>query len=174
VGARRFGDVTLSQVSIVGAGLRRANSSCCRRFRSNAGRATKVAAPRASTVNTLVLAYAGALAAAAAVLLAQGNQPVDRPLTSEIISVEIAHAGRPDRPGRLGADHHGPGRWCWGPLTRSAAKVSGRDGGWRGHEPPDPVDSNGNGHASAELPTTTYTAHAAVPGWQLSRAGAPG
>jgi uncharacterized membrane protein len=79
-------DVTVSQVSIVAA-LRRANPGLPRRllFRE----AMRVGRDHvASTVNTLVLAYAGA-SLPLLLFFAQGTQPVDRLITSELIAVEI-------------------------------------------------------------------------------------
>lgn len=79
-------DVTVSQVSIVAA-LRRANPGLSRRLLY--GEATRVGRDHvASTVNTLVLAYAGA-SLPLLLFFAQGNQPVGRLISSEIISVEI-------------------------------------------------------------------------------------
>ncbi|HEX6422680.1 MAG TPA: YibE/F family protein [Acidimicrobiales bacterium] len=79
-------DVTVSQVSIVAA-LRRANPGLPRpllyREAARVGR-DHVAA----TVNTLVLAYAGA-ALPLLLFFAQGDQPAGRLITSEIISVEV-------------------------------------------------------------------------------------
>jgi uncharacterized membrane protein len=79
-------DVTVSQVSIVAA-LRRANPGLPRpllyREAARVGR-DHVAA----TVNTLMLAYAGA-ALPLLLFFAQGDQPAGRLLTSEIISVEV-------------------------------------------------------------------------------------
>jgi uncharacterized membrane protein len=79
-------DVTVSQVSIVAA-LRRANPGLSRRILY--GEATKVGRDHvASTVNTLVLAYAGA-SLPLLLFFVQGDQPVGRLLTSEVIAVEI-------------------------------------------------------------------------------------
>jgi uncharacterized membrane protein len=79
-------DVTVSQVSIVSA-LRRANPGLSARLLYR--EATKVGRDHvASTVNTLVLAYAGA-SLPLLLFFAQGNQPVGRLITSELISVEI-------------------------------------------------------------------------------------
>lgn len=79
-------DVTVSQVSIVAA-LRRANPGLSPRLLY--GEATKVGRDHvASTVNTLVLAYAGA-SLPLLLFFAQGNQPAGRLITSELISVEI-------------------------------------------------------------------------------------
>ena len=79
-------DVTVSQVSIVSA-LRRANPGLPSRLLYH--EATRVGRDHvASTVNTLVLAYAGA-SLPLLLFFAQGNQPVGRLVTSEIISVEI-------------------------------------------------------------------------------------
>ena len=79
-------DVTVSQVSIVAA-LRRANPGLSRRLLYH--EATRVGRDHvASTVNTLVLAYAGA-SLPLLLFFAQGDQPVDRLLTSELIAVEI-------------------------------------------------------------------------------------
>ena len=79
-------DVTVSQVSIVAA-LRRANPGLSRRFLYR--EATKVGRDHvASTVNTLVLAYAGA-SLPLLLFFVQGDQPVGRLITSELISVEI-------------------------------------------------------------------------------------
>jgi uncharacterized membrane protein len=79
-------DVTVSQVSIVAA-LRRANPVLSPRLLYR--EATKVGRDHvASTVNTLVLAYAGA-SLPLLLFFAQGDQPVDRLITSEIISVEV-------------------------------------------------------------------------------------
>ena len=79
-------DVTVSQVSIVAA-LRRANPGLPARLLY--AEATKVGRDHvASTVNTLVLAYAGA-SLPLLLFFAQGNQPAGRLITSELISVEI-------------------------------------------------------------------------------------
>jgi uncharacterized membrane protein len=79
-------DVTVSQVSIVAA-LRRANPGLPRRVLYL--EATRVGRDHmASTVNTLVLAYAGA-ALPLLLLFAQGDQPAGRLVTGELISVEI-------------------------------------------------------------------------------------
>jgi uncharacterized membrane protein len=79
-------DVTVSQVSIVSA-LRRANPGLSRRFLYR--EATKVGRDHvASTVNTLVLAYAGA-SLPLLLFFVQGDQPVGRLLTSELIAVEV-------------------------------------------------------------------------------------
>jgi uncharacterized membrane protein len=79
-------DVTVSQVSIVSA-LRRANPGLPARLLYR--EATKVGRDHvASTVNTLVLAYAGA-SLPLLLFFAQGDQPVGRLLTSELIAVEI-------------------------------------------------------------------------------------
>jgi uncharacterized membrane protein len=79
-------DVTVSQVSTVGA-LRRANPdmSAVQLYRE----AIRVGRDHvASTVNTLVLAYAGA-SLPLLLFFAQGNQPAGRLITGEVISVEI-------------------------------------------------------------------------------------
>jgi uncharacterized membrane protein len=79
-------DVTVSQVSIV-ATLRRANPGLPPRLLY--GEAMRVGRDHvASTVNTLVLAYAGA-SLPLLLFFAQGDQPVDRLLTRELIAVEI-------------------------------------------------------------------------------------
>jgi len=79
-------DVTVSQVSIVAA-LRRANPGLSRRFLYH--EATKVGRDHvASTVNTLVLAYAGA-SLPLLLFFVQGDQPTGRLLTSELIAVEV-------------------------------------------------------------------------------------
>jgi uncharacterized membrane protein len=79
-------DVTVSQVSIVAA-LRRANPGLPRRMLYR--EATRVGRDHvASTVNTLVLAYAGA-SLPLLLFFAQGTQPVERLITGELISVEI-------------------------------------------------------------------------------------
>jgi uncharacterized membrane protein len=79
-------DVTVSQVSIVAA-LRRANPGLPRRVLYL--EATRVGRDHmASTVNTLVLAYAGA-ALPLLLLFAQGDQPAGRLITGELISIEI-------------------------------------------------------------------------------------
>jgi uncharacterized membrane protein len=79
-------DVTVSQVSIVAA-LRRANPGLPARLLYS--EATKVGRDHvASTVNTLVLAYAGA-SLPLLLFFSQGNQPAGRLITSELISVEI-------------------------------------------------------------------------------------
>ncbi len=79
-------DVTVTQVSTVAA-LRRANP------RMGRGRLYREALTVgrdhvASTVNTLVLAYAGA-ALPLVLLFSQGSKPIGRILTSEIVAVEI-------------------------------------------------------------------------------------
>jgi uncharacterized membrane protein len=79
-------DVTVSQVSTVGA-LRRANPDMPvgELYRE----ATRVGRDHvASTVNTLVLAYAGA-SLPLLLFFAQGSQPFHRLVTGELISVEI-------------------------------------------------------------------------------------
>ena len=79
-------DVTVSQVSIVAA-LRRANPGLSRRILYS--EATKVGRDHvASTVNTLVLAYAGA-SLPLLLFFVQGDQPVDRLLTREVIAVVV-------------------------------------------------------------------------------------
>jgi uncharacterized membrane protein len=79
-------DVTVSQVSIVAA-LRRANPGLPRRVLYH--EATRVGRDHmASTVNTLVLAYAGA-ALPLLLLFAQGDQPAGRLVAGELVSVEI-------------------------------------------------------------------------------------
>lgn len=79
-------DVTVSQVSIVST-LRRANPGL--RGRSLYREATTVGRDHvASTVNTLVLAYAGA-SLPLLLFFAQGDQPVGRLLAGELIAVEI-------------------------------------------------------------------------------------
>jgi uncharacterized membrane protein len=79
-------DVTVTQVSTVAA-LRRANPIASRaelwRDAIHVGRDHI-----ASTVNTLVLAYAGA-ALPLLLLFAQGSKPFGRILTSEVVSVEV-------------------------------------------------------------------------------------
>lgn len=79
-------DVTVSQVSIVSA-LRRADPMLSRRVLYR--QASRMGRDHvASTVNTLVLAYAGA-SLPLLVLFAQGDQPVDRLLTNEVVAVEV-------------------------------------------------------------------------------------
>jgi uncharacterized membrane protein len=79
-------DVTVSQVSIVAA-LRRANPGL--RWRLLYREAMSVGRDHvASTVNTLVLAYAGA-SLPLLLFFTQGDQPVERLLTGELIAVEI-------------------------------------------------------------------------------------
>jgi uncharacterized membrane protein len=79
-------DVTVSQVSIVAA-LRRANPGLGARLLYR--EATTVGRDHvASTVNTLVLAYAGA-SLPLLLFFAQGDQPLGRLLASELIAVEI-------------------------------------------------------------------------------------
>lgn len=81
-----LGDVTVSQVSIV-ASLRRANPGLRGRLLYRAA-STVGRDHMASTVNTLILAYAGA-ALPLLLLFAPGGQPVGRLLASELIAVEI-------------------------------------------------------------------------------------
>ena len=79
-------DVTVSQVSTVGA-LRRANPglSTVQLYRE----ATRVGRDHvASTVNTLILAYAGA-SLPLLLFFSQGSQPIGRLLTGELIAVEV-------------------------------------------------------------------------------------
>jgi uncharacterized membrane protein len=79
-------DVTVSQVSTVGA-LRRANPalSTVQLYRE----ATRVGRDHvASTVNTLILAYAGA-SLPLLLFFSQGSQPIGRLLTGEVIAVEV-------------------------------------------------------------------------------------
>jgi uncharacterized membrane protein len=79
-------DVTVSQVSTVGA-LRRANPglSTVQLYRE----ATRVGRDHvASTVNTLILAYAGA-SLPLLLFFSQGSQPVGRLVTGELIAVEV-------------------------------------------------------------------------------------
>jgi uncharacterized membrane protein len=79
-------DVTVSQVSIVAA-LRRANPSLG--ARQLYAEATKVGRDHvASAVNTLALAYAGA-SLPLLLFFAQGDQPVGRLVTGELVAVEI-------------------------------------------------------------------------------------
>jgi uncharacterized membrane protein len=121
-------DVTVTQVSTVAA-LRRADPtmSTVRLYRE----ATKVGRDHvASTVNTLVLAYAGA-SLPLLLFFSQGSQPVGRLLTGEVVAVEVvrmlvgsiglvlsvpittglaaAVLGADDDAGHAGL-HHGPGR----------------------------------------------------------------
>lgn len=167
-----LGDVTVSQVSIVGA-LRRANLLLPSRLLYR--EATKVGRDHvASTVNTLVLAYAGA-SLPLLLFFAQGNQPVDRLVTSEIISVEIVRM----LVGSIGLVASVPittalAALVLGPADEVRREGRGRDGGWgEGIDPPDLVDSNGNGHDAS--PDDDAPAHAAPSRWRRrSRAGAPG
>jgi uncharacterized membrane protein len=79
-------DVTVSQVSTVGA-LRRANPalSAVQLYRE----ATRVGRDHvASTVNTLILAYAGA-SLPLLLFFSEGSQPIGRLLTGEVIAVEV-------------------------------------------------------------------------------------
>ena len=111
-------DVTVSQVSIVAA-LRRANPGLSRRLLYR--EATKVGRDHvASTVNTLVLAYAGA-SLPLLLFFAQGDQPVG-PAGDQRADRrrDRAHAGGLDRPGGVGADHHGAGRGGARPRRRRA------------------------------------------------------
>jgi uncharacterized membrane protein len=79
-------DVTVTQVSTVAA-LRRANPEMGPRALYS--EAVRVGRDHiASTVNTLVLAYAGA-ALPLVLLFAQGSAPVSRILTGEVVAVEI-------------------------------------------------------------------------------------
>lgn len=79
-------DVTVSQVSTVAA-LRRANPGLLGRVLYR--EAMRVGRDHAaSTVNTLVLAYAGA-SLPLLLFFAQGDQPVERMLTRELFAVEI-------------------------------------------------------------------------------------
>jgi uncharacterized membrane protein len=79
-------DVTVSQVSIVAA-LRRANPGLGWRLLYR--EAMSVGRDHvASTVNTLVLAYAGA-SLPLLLFFTQGDQPVERLVTGELIAVEI-------------------------------------------------------------------------------------
>ncbi|HEX6418609.1 MAG TPA: YibE/F family protein [Acidimicrobiales bacterium] len=79
-------DVTVSQVSIV-ATLRRANPGLSRTFLYR--EATRLGRDHvAATVNTLVLAYAGA-SLPLLLLLTQGDQPVGRLLTGEVVAIEV-------------------------------------------------------------------------------------
>jgi uncharacterized membrane protein len=79
-------DVTVSQVSTVAA-LRRANPSFS--ARQLYAEATRVGRDHvASTVNTLVLAYAGA-SLPLLLFFAQGSQPTVRIITGELMAVEI-------------------------------------------------------------------------------------
>ncbi len=79
-------DVTVTQVSTVVA-LRRAQPDATRR--QVYGEAMRVGRDHvASTVNTLVLAYAGA-SLPLLLLFAQGSRPFGRLLTSEVVAVEV-------------------------------------------------------------------------------------
>jgi uncharacterized membrane protein len=79
-------DVTVSQVSTVAA-LRRADPAMPRRRLY--GEAIRVGRDHvASTVNTLVLAYAGA-SLPLLLFFAQGDRPIGRLVTSELIAVEV-------------------------------------------------------------------------------------
>jgi hypothetical protein len=79
-------DVTVSQVSTVAA-LRRANPAMG--ARQLYAEATAVGRDHvASTVNTLVLAYAGA-SLPLLLFFAEGNQPASRLITGETVAVEI-------------------------------------------------------------------------------------
>jgi len=133
-------DVTVSQVSIVAA-LRRANPGLSPRLLYR--EATRVGRDHvASTVNTLVLAYAGA-SLPLLLFFAQGDQPIGRLVTSELISVEVVRmlvgsiglvASVPITTG-LAALVLGPGD-----------DTRGHDHGWgTGIESPDPGSGRGNG-----------------------------
>ena len=114
-------DVTVSQVSIVAA-LRRANPGLPARLLY--AEATKVGRDHvASTVNTLVLAYAGA-SLPLLLFFAQGDQPIGRLITSEIISVEIVRM----LVGSIGLVASVP------ITTALAALVLGSGGGPGGHD----------------------------------------
>jgi uncharacterized membrane protein len=79
-------DVTVSQVSTVAA-LRRANPDMSKAHLYR--EATKVGRDHvASTVNTLILAYAGA-SLPLLLFFAEGTQPVGRLITGEVVAVEI-------------------------------------------------------------------------------------
>lgn len=144
-------DVTVSQVSIVAA-LRRANPGLSARLLYR--EATRVGRDHvASTVNTLVLAYAGA-SLPLLLFFAQGNQPVGRLVASELISVEVVRM----LVGSIGLVASVP------ITTGLAALVLGtnddvhpHDHGWgTGVEPPDPDGgpdgSDGDGDRDDERP----------------------
>lgn len=140
-------DVTVSQVSIVAA-LRRANPGLTRRFLYR--EATRVGRDHvASTVNTLVLAYAGA-SLPLLLFFVQGDQPTGRLLTSEVISVEIVRM----LVGSIGLVASVPittalAAAVLGPGADPRVHVYGDDGldsGWGpGIEAPDPGGGNGRG-----------------------------
>jgi uncharacterized membrane protein len=128
-------DVTVSQVSIVAA-LRRANPGLPRRVLYL--EATRVGRDHmASTVNTLVLAYAGA-ALPLLLLFAQGDQPVGRLITGELISIEIVRM----LVGAIGLVASVPVTTALAALVLGPADRDARSDGDRG----DPLD-----HAPAHL-----------------------
>jgi uncharacterized membrane protein len=82
-----LGDVTVSQVSIVAA-LRRANPVLSARILY--GEAMRVGRDHVTaTVNTLVLAYAGASLPLLLLFTEGSNRPAGRLLTSEVVAIEI-------------------------------------------------------------------------------------
>jgi uncharacterized membrane protein len=128
-------DVTVSQVSIVAA-LRRANPGLPRRVLYL--EATRVGRDHmASTVNTLVLAYAGA-ALPLLLLFAQGDQPAGRLITGELISIEIVRM----LVGAIGLVASVPVTTALAALVLGPADRDARSDGDRG----DPLD-----HAPAHL-----------------------
>jgi uncharacterized membrane protein len=140
-------DVTVSQVSIVAA-LRRANPGLSPRLLYR--EATRVGRDHvASTVNTLVLAYAGA-SLPLLLFFAQGDQPIGRLVTSELISVEVVRM----LVGSIGLVASVP------ITTALAALVLGpgddtrdHDHGWgTGIESPDPGNGDGGDADGDERP----------------------
>jgi uncharacterized membrane protein len=129
-------DVTVSQVSIVAA-LRRANPGLAPRLLYR--EASKVGRDHvASTVNTLVLAYAGA-SLPLLLLFTQGDQPAGRVVVSELIAVEIVRM----LVGSIGLVASVPittalAAWV---LGRGDDVVAGRQG--RGRIGVDPVEDGG-------------------------------
>ena len=137
-------DVTVTQVSTVAA-LRRANPHLPRprlyREALTVGRDHV-----ASTVNTLVLAYAGA-ALPLVLLFSQGSKPLGRILTSEIVAVEIVRM----LVGSIGLVLSVP-------ITTAlaAAVLTGREqvhtGHGHGHGHPGAADEESAGEGSVEHP----------------------
>jgi uncharacterized membrane protein len=126
-------DVTVSQVSTVAA-LRRANPTFgARQLYSEATRVGRDHV--ASAVNTLVLAYAGA-SLPLLLYFAQGDQPVGRLLTGELVAVEVVRM----LVGSIGLVLSVP------VTTRLAAVILTRT-------PPLPYDSHGHAHLHGAAPT---------------------
>jgi hypothetical protein len=162
-------DVTVSQVSIVAA-LRRANPGLSPRLLYR--EATRVGRDHvASTVNTLVLAYAGA-SLPLLLFFAQGDQPIGRLVTSELISVEVVRM----LVGSIGLVASVPITTALAALVLGPGDdTRGHDHGWgTGIESPDPGSGRGNGDGdSGDADGDERPARHAAPGRRRRRTKRP-